>query len=82
MRPLRRINNASVALESDSMEYRNPALAVDAAVRRGDEVLLIQRGNEPWKGALSASSISSKPTVIQSEPMMPQMPDFGPSNWS
>ena len=33
------------------MEYRNPALAVDAAVRRGDEVLLIQRGNEPWKGA-------------------------------
>ena len=33
------------------MEYRNPALAVDAAVRRGDQVLLIQRGNEPWKGA-------------------------------
>ncbi len=33
------------------MEYRNPALAVDAAVRRGNEVLLIQRGNEPWKGA-------------------------------
>ena len=33
------------------MEYRNPALAVDAAVRRGDEVLLIQRGNEPWKRA-------------------------------
>ena len=33
------------------MEYRNPALTVDAAVRRGDEVLLIQRGNEPWKGA-------------------------------
>ena len=33
------------------MEFRNPALAVDAAVRRGDEVLLIQRGNEPWKGA-------------------------------
>ena len=42
---------ASGALESDDMEYRNPALAVDAAVRRGDEVLLIQRGNEPWKGA-------------------------------
>ena len=33
------------------MEFRNPALAVDAAVRRGDDVLLIQRGNEPWKGA-------------------------------
>ena len=33
------------------MEYRNPALTVDAAVRRGGEVLLIQRGNEPWKGA-------------------------------
>jgi len=33
------------------VEYRNPALTVDAAVRRGDEVLLIQRGNEPWKGA-------------------------------
>ena len=31
--------------------YRNPALAVDAAVRRGDSVLLIQRGNEPWKGS-------------------------------
>ena len=42
---------ASGALESDCVEYRNPALAVDAAVRRGDEVLLIQRGNEPWKGA-------------------------------
>ena len=24
---------------------------MDAAGRRGDEVLLIQRGNEPWKGA-------------------------------
>ena len=36
---------------SDYMEYRNPALAVDAAVRRGNDVLLIQRGNEPWKGA-------------------------------
>ena len=38
-------------MESDYMEYRNPALAVDAAVRRGNDVLLIQRGNEPWKGA-------------------------------
>ena len=36
---------------SDLVEYRNPALAVDAAVRRGDEVLLIQRGIEPCKGA-------------------------------
>ena len=33
------------------MEYQNPALAVDAAVRCNDTVLLIQRGNEPWKGA-------------------------------
>ncbi|MDP6906318.1 MAG: NUDIX hydrolase [Candidatus Thalassarchaeaceae archaeon] len=33
------------------MDYRNPALAVDAAVRRGNEVLLIQRGNPPWKGS-------------------------------
>jgi ADP-ribose pyrophosphatase YjhB (NUDIX family) len=39
------------ATESEPVEYRNPALAVDAAVRRGDSVLLIQRGNEPWKGA-------------------------------
>jgi len=51
LKRLRHINNASVALENDCMEYRNPALAVDAAVRRGNEVLLIQRGNEPWKGA-------------------------------
>jgi len=35
---------------SDLMEYQNPALAVDAAVRCGDTVLLIQRGNPPWKG--------------------------------
>jgi 8-oxo-dGTP diphosphatase len=33
------------------LDYRNPALAVDAAVRRGNEVLLIQRGNPPWKGS-------------------------------
>lgn len=26
-------------------------MAVDAAVRRGDHVLLIQRGHPPWKGA-------------------------------
>ena len=51
LKRLRHISNASVASESDFVEYRNPALAVDAAVRRGDEVLLIQRGNEPWKGA-------------------------------
>ncbi|MAP40114.1 MAG: hypothetical protein CL879_10935 [Dehalococcoidia bacterium] len=50
-RRLRPISNESVATESDVVEYRNPALTVDAAVRRGDEVLLIQRGNEPWKGA-------------------------------
>ena len=51
MRRLKPIRIESVASESDVMEYRNPALAVDAAGRRGAEVLLIQRGNEPWKGA-------------------------------
>ena len=51
MKLLRPTSNESVASESDFVEYRNPALAVDAAVRRGDHVLLIQRGNEPWKGA-------------------------------
>ena len=34
--------------------YRNPALTVDAVVVRGEgnerEVLLIRRGQEPWKG--------------------------------
>ncbi len=34
--------------------YHNPALAVDAVALRGEgenrEVLLIRRGNEPWKG--------------------------------
>jgi 8-oxo-dGTP diphosphatase len=48
---LRPTKTESVDSESESLEYRNPALAVDAAVRRGDQVLLIQRGNEPWKGA-------------------------------
>ena len=50
-RQLRPTKTESVDLESETLEYRNPALAVDAAVRRGDQVLLIQRGNEPWKGA-------------------------------
>jgi len=31
--------------------WLNPALAADAAVRRGDSVLLIQRGHPPMKGA-------------------------------
>jgi 8-oxo-dGTP diphosphatase len=35
--------------------YRNPALTVDAVAVRGEgaerEVLLIQRGQEPWKGS-------------------------------
>ncbi|MDA0878483.1 MAG: NUDIX hydrolase [archaeon] len=31
--------------------YRNPSLAVDACVRRGDEVLLIQRRHPPNAGA-------------------------------
>ena len=50
-RRLRPTKTESGDLESEALEYRNPALAVDAAVRRGDQVLLIQRGNEPWKGA-------------------------------
>jgi len=40
--------------EQDEGGYRNPALTVDAvAVRTGEhglEVLLIRRGEEPWKG--------------------------------
>ena len=51
LRRLRPTKTGSVDSESEVLEYRNPALAVDAAVRRGDQVLLIQRGNEPWKGA-------------------------------
>jgi 8-oxo-dGTP diphosphatase len=51
LRRLRPTKIESGDLESENLEYRNPALAVDAAVRRGDQVLLIQRGNEPWKGA-------------------------------
>ena len=50
-RRLRPTKTESDDSESEALEYRNPALAVDAAVRRGDQVLLIQRGNEPWKGA-------------------------------
>ncbi len=51
LKRLKHTNNASVVTGSEYVEYRNPALAVDAAVRRDGEVLLIQRGNEPWKGA-------------------------------
>lgn len=32
-------------------EFRNPALTVDAACRRDEQVLLIRRGRPPWKGA-------------------------------
>ncbi len=32
-------------------DFQNPSLAVDAAVRDGDAVLLIQRGRAPWQGA-------------------------------
>ena len=31
--------------------WLNPALAADAAVKRGDEILLIQRKHPPMKGA-------------------------------
>lgn len=34
-------------------QWPQPALAVDAVVIRGSEVLLIQRGREPWKGMLA-----------------------------
>ena len=35
--------------------FRNPSLAVDAVCLRndGEEVLLIRRGNPPWKGRLA-----------------------------
>ena len=34
-------------------QWPQPSLAVDAVVIRGDEVLLITRGREPWKGMLA-----------------------------
>ena len=34
-------------------QWPQPSLAVDAVVIRGDEVLLITRGSEPWKGMLA-----------------------------
>ena len=38
-------------------DYRRPSLTVDAVATReaptGKQVLLISRGNEPWKGALA-----------------------------
>ena len=57
--------------ESEALEYRNPALAVDAAVRRADQVLLIQRGNEPWKGLghcpVDSSTMEKTPRMLSSE---------------
>ena len=34
-------------------QWPQPSLAVDAVAVRGNEVLLIRRGNEPWKGMLA-----------------------------
>ena len=34
-------------------QWAQPSLAVDAVAIRGDEVLLIRRGKEPWKGMLA-----------------------------
>jgi len=34
-------------------QWHQPSLAVDAVAIRGDEVLLIRRGREPWKGMLA-----------------------------
>ena len=34
-------------------QWPQPSLAVDAVVIRGDEVLLITRGRDPWKGMLA-----------------------------
>ena len=34
-------------------QWPQPSLAVDAVTIRGDEVLLIRRGKEPWKGMLA-----------------------------
>ena len=34
-------------------QWPQPSLAVDAVTIRGDEVLLIRRGREPWKGMLA-----------------------------
>ena len=37
----------------DCGQWPQPSLAVDAVTIRGDEVLLIRRGREPWKGMLA-----------------------------
>ena len=34
-------------------QWPQPSLAVDAVTIRGDEVLLLRRGREPWKGMLA-----------------------------
>ena len=34
-------------------QWDQPALAVDAVAIRGNEILLIRRGKEPWKGMLA-----------------------------
>ena len=34
-------------------QWAQPSLAVDAVVVRGEEVLLIRRGKQPWEGMLA-----------------------------
>ncbi len=33
--------------------YKNPALTVDVIIQKGDAILLVKRGNEPFKGKLA-----------------------------
>jgi 8-oxo-dGTP diphosphatase len=44
---------SDLAACDDCGQWPQPSLAVDAIAIRGDEVLLIQRKNEPWKGMLA-----------------------------
>jgi len=38
---------------NDCGQWPKPSLVVDAIAIRGDEILLIRRGKEPWKGMLA-----------------------------
>ena len=44
---------SKVSACDDCGQWPQPSLAVDAIAIRGDEVLLIRRGSEPWKGMLA-----------------------------
>tara|TARA_B100000700_G_C15049726_1_gene859671 strand:+ start:2264 stop:2686 length:423 start_codon:yes stop_codon:yes gene_type:complete len=45
------VNNMTACEECG--QWTQPSLAVDAVAIRGNEVLLIRRGKEPWKGMLA-----------------------------